>query len=246
MAAVRASITIVMIGSFTPADFLPSRLADAKVLSTNDADSASYVALLPNQVVHFTFNWGELLVAGDRLQLSVMEPPYIRAVDFVLKALNEVSPKSIVTSFGINTDCHYDLQSADARNAFGVRMAPTGPWGAWGTRIAETMKGPQKGTRLQGGALLLQMHLPFADDECKIYGHRNVAVGPSTVITTNTGVQFQSNHHHQAVPTGEDNGDRSDKPLMEARTNALLTALHDRFESSVDEGFAIFEEALKS
>lgn len=236
-----ASVNIVLLGKFRPDNFLPDKLALGKVISRKVAESASLLSLIPGHQVQFKFGWGELLVLQNRFQITTAEAPYIRACDFIIKALGDLAPEAEVNAFGINRDSHYDLHTVAARNRLGTRLAPPEAWGAWGKKLRETMEGKREGTSLQGGVLFLQMRQPFLDDG--ITGWLDVTVTPSSVIPNATGVCFRSNHHHQLSYAVE--GEKVQKePSASEITSRLLASLSDRFDNSIGDAEAIFEGVI--
>lgn len=245
MSGVITSVSLVLVGQFDPDNFFPEKLAKGKVIGQKAADSASYIALMPTQTVHFKIGWAEIVVAQNRLQVISLEPPHIRICDFVLKALGELAPSSTISQFGINVDCHYDLGSVDARNNFGRRIAPPEMWGAWGHSLLESMTtGEHKGTYLQGGVVNVQMRQPFS--EGGLNGWLNVAVGPSQDIPNHCGILFRSNHHHQ-VASIDPAADESAKQMSDGEATALLlAALSSGFDKSLDDAFSIFEGVISS
>ena len=48
-----AHLTLVLIGSFAPDEFLPAKLYERSALSKTDRTGAEFVALVPGQIVHF-------------------------------------------------------------------------------------------------------------------------------------------------------------------------------------------------
>lgn len=242
MKIIKSTVSLVLLGSFNPDNFLPKKLAEGKVITSKMADSALVVALMPTQTIHFNLGWAEIMVLQNRFQITALEAPHIRACDFVLKALQDLATDSIVSQFGINVSCHYDLESGDARNNFGRRIAPPEVWGHWGQTILESMGNEERGTFLQGGVMNVQMRKPFAQDG--VNGWRAISVTPSIEVPNNTGVLLQSNHHHQVISIDPD-ADETDVPKKE-QTSMLLTALSDHFEKSIEDAFSIFEGVLAS
>jgi hypothetical protein len=238
------SVTIVLVGSFSPDDFTPDKLAQGKVLATKVAASASYITLIPSHHVQLKLAWGELSVSKDRFQISTTETPYIRACDFALKALGDFAPNASVFAFGINRDAHYDLGSVEARNNLGIRLAPPEAWGAWGKTLLEDMDRAQRGMSLQSAGLLyLQMRQYFRDEA--ISGWLDVSVTPSAVMPT-TGVLFRSNHHHQLSDSASESGDLIKAPSESDITNRLLENLSARFDNSITQVESILEGVITS
>lgn len=245
------SVSVVLLGRFRPDNFLPHKLADAKLIPPKVAESVSYTTLIPGIHVQFKFAWGDFMVVQDRFQISTSEAPYIRVCDFAVKAISDLGADATVTAFGINRDGHYDLGSIDARNDLGTRLAPPEAWGSWGQKLRQTMTGEAKGTAMQGGVIHIQMRHPFLDDG--ITGWLDITAAPSGVIADHRGVYFRANHHHQATPRasqGEVVAEKQSDIMVGEKpsdvTTRLLARLLDRFESSIAESESIFEGVLAS
>lgn len=236
------SVSIVLLGKFRPDNFLPDKLAEAKLITRKVAESVSYITLFPGIQVNFRFAWGDLLVQQDRFQIVTTEAPYIRVCDFALKALSDLAPDATVTAFGINRDGHYDLGSVEARNKLGTRLAPPEAWGPWGAKLRKSMEGKTKGTPMQGGVVHVQMRLPLLDDG--ITGWLDVTAMPSVVIANARGAYFRANHHHQAAPRASEIQKVDEKPSD--ITTRLLARLSDRFEQSIADSESIFKEVIGS
>lgn len=236
------SVSIVLLGQFRPDDFLPIKLAEGKAITKKAAESASFITLVPSQVVHFNFGWGELQVIPKRFHITTKAVPYIRISDLAIKALRDLSPDSLVSAFGINLEHHYEFPNADARNSLGMRIAPPAAWGAWGAELLANIHGEKKGTPLQGGLLSMQMRLPFLNNG--ISGWQDVVVGPSSAIQEGLGVLLRSNHHHQIVPLTFDGLPESEGPTEREATSRLLEALAEGFDNSIASAESIFQGVL--
>ena len=231
--------TIVMVGSFDPDAFRPSTLADLKVISQKEAKASHFIMLLPGAGVQFSLSWGEVLVSSERFQISANQAPFVRIADLVLKAFRELPSKANITAFGINVESHFDLQSLEARDALGQRLAPPGVWGEWGANLLKSMKGPYE---QHGGMAVLQMRQRFAEKE--VLGWLDVRVEPSPKIANNAGVLFRTNHHHQ-LPEQAVETDGTEVSMKTPRDGlALLDVLAERFDDSILTASNIFQSVL--
>lgn len=241
MNATAHKVSIVLVGEFNPDDFLPNNLLEGKVIAKKSAESASITVLVPKQTVQFKLNWAELLVVQNRIQITSLEAPHIRACDLVLKVLRELALNSTVSQFGINVDHNHDFGTFEARNNFGRKIAPPEVWGSWGQILLASMTGDECGTSLQGGVMGVHMRKPFADKD-GLTGWRDVIVVPSENIKT--GISIRSNHHHQLTSIDPE-AEKSEQPLSaDAATSFLLTALSNRFEKSIADAVSIFEGVI--
>lgn len=233
--------SIVLLGSFDPDAFLPDALANAKVISKNEAKNAKFRLLGPGALVQFDLSWGQLLVARDRFQVGTNEAPYVRICDFAMKALHDLPSKSSVSAFGINLESHFNLGSVDARDVLGRRIAPPEAWGKWGQELLKSMKG---NTLLHGGVMSLQMRKPFFEE--KVSGWLDITAGPSSRVSNNAGVVFRTNHHHQ-LPKKVLDDDEIDQPVKASPDGlALLEFLAERFDGSIQSANSIFSGVLKT
>lgn len=239
----RTKISLVLIGQFNPDNFMPEKLAEGKAIAKNEAAKAKLITLVPKQSVQYTLSWVEITATSNRLQFSSLEAPYIRVCDLAIKTLRDLYPESSVIEFGINVDCDFDFISAEARNNFGIKIAPPNPWGAWGSELLKSMSDERVGTELQGGVLNQQMRLPFSSDG--VYGWRDVVVGPSLEIPNQLGVLMRSNHHHQVKELNPDSDGFNTALSRDESTDRLLTHLAATFDDSVDQALTIFSEVCE-
>ena len=237
------SASIVVLGKFLPEKFTPEALSSEGVIPIPEANRAKYLSLLkgPAGVTQFRLSWGEITVTPDRLTVSAERPPFVRACDVVRKALFESPAHTIIRAFGINLEAHFDLGNREAVNKLGRKFAPPDAWGTWGTEIENSMKDSH--SLRNGGMMLLQMRMPFFDDD--IIGFRDVQVLPSNRIKR-TGVCFVSNHHHESAKNLQEDG--SVNTVVEEKEaiscDFALEVLGSKFEQSIAEAESIFDEVL--
>lgn len=241
MDAIKTIVNIVLVGQFNPDKFMPKSLAEAKMIEEQEFDTASFITLLPSECVHFSLPWAEIRVLKNQFVITSLEEPNIRILDFIMRALKEVDPKSVVSQLGINCTAHYQMANMDKKNELGIKLAPTSAWGSWGKEINLSMEGQYKGTSWQGGVTNINMRLPF---ECgDVNGFRSITVQSSDLSVE--GVMFFANHHHQ---TYLPNDIKIEKPKLssEESTLVLLKTLSNSFEESVDKSMSIFQEVLET
>ncbi|OGA35659.1 MAG: hypothetical protein A3G80_06270 [Betaproteobacteria bacterium RIFCSPLOWO2_12_FULL_62_13b] len=237
-----SNATIVLLGTFDPNAFVPDALAQGKVISKKEAERVKFETLVRGHIVHFRLSWGELLVGPNHFQIGTTGAPYVRICDFATKALNDLPTKSVVTAFGINLECHFNLGSIKSRDALGRKLAPPKAWGGWGETILENMHGNQKENPKHGGMFLLQMRQPFVEKE--ISGWLDVWAGPSTRIADNMGVFFRTTHHHQLTPQAKEGHEPGQQRKLPIESRPLLEFLVERFDASILSAENIFEGAL--
>ncbi|GEM_PF-631734 len=240
MPAAFSAVTIVALGKFDPDLFRLESLGESKVISEAEANRSKVIVLLPNQVAHFTFPWGDLVVLCDRLYATATEAPFIRIADLVAQAMNMADDRCSLRAFGINFEAHFDVGSMAARDALAMKFAPPDAWGEWGRTVRESMKSEK--LELHGGVTALTMRERFrAGDICGWY---DVTLTSSEKVPNNTGVQFRTNHHHVYVPELPPAADLPVEEGAKRQTAALLTALAVAFDDSIGKGERIFAEVL--
>lgn len=240
MLAAFSAATIVALGKFNPDLFRLETLVDAKLISGAEATRSKVNALLPNRVSHFTLPWGELLILHDRLQATATEAPFIRVADIVAQAMNMGGDGCSLRAFGINLEAHFDVGSIAARDTLAMKFAPPDAWGAWGRTVKTSMASEKP--ELHGGVAVLTMRERFRTGD--IRGWYDVMLTSSEKVPNNTGVQFQTNHHHEYSPEAPLNAELSAEEQAKRQTDALLTVLTTAFDKSIDKGERIFAEVL--
>lgn len=234
-----STATIVVLGTFRPDAYRLKALIEAKILSTKEGELAEMVTLVPGQIVNFETSWASVLVEATRFQVIAREAPYIRACDFVVKALNDIDSKFGISAIGINFESHVEIQDSKVRDAIGMSVAPPKAWGRWGAAIVESMTN-DLASRLHGGAMTVTMRLPFLDE--KVGGWRDVTISPSGIF--NEGIQFRTNHHHILASAFQDSSMSPNNPPREDNDGVLLGVLAERFDGSIAEAEEIFAETL--
>jgi hypothetical protein len=233
--------SIVVLGTFRPDSFRLKALADAKVISQKDSAHAEILALLKEQVVNFGLPWASVLVDSTRLQVTTVEPPFIRICDFVVKALNDLDTKYAVRAIGINYEAHVRFEDFKARDQFAMKIAPPSGWGHWGEAVANSLRHPPP-SFLHGGLVGMTLRLPF--ESGKVGGWRDVSVGRSDKIGGDLGVLLKSNHHHILAEAFNDEAQTHENPNIEDAHGVLLAQLSEQFDQSIKEAEGIFNQVL--
>ena len=240
MPAAYSAVTLVGLGKFDPNRFLLESLVASKAISEAEADRSKVMALLPDQVVHFTLPWGELLVLRDRLHASATEAPFIRVADIVAQTMSTAEDRCSLRAFGINFEAHYDIGSMAARDAFAMRLAPSDAWGDWGRAIRKSMESTD--IEVHGGITVLTMRERIRVGD--IRGWYDVTLTSSEKVPNNSGVRFLTNHHHEYAPESPPAADLSIKDKANEQTAALLAALEVGFDDSIEKGERIIAEVM--
>lgn len=237
MKAKLTSITVVMVGRFTPSDFGPSELAEKGAISEEEANAAIFTALLPNQMMSYRLPWGTVQVVEERLSVETTQTPYIRAADLVVKCLRDVARGCLVNKFGINFNAHFVLSSAKERDALGTRLAPPDSLGWWGLEVGKSLEKPVDDPQ-HGGLTALVVRQGQPDE--REGGWIDVRIEPSSRFQ-NDGVFISVNDHYQLT--------RGPKPdpsavLSAEGTDTLLKRLEGAFDSSVERSERIAQSVL--
>lgn len=235
-----SAATIVALGKFDPDLFRLDTLVESKVISAAEAERSRVKALLPKQVSHITFPWGELLVTGDRLQATATEAPFIRIADLVVQTMNIANDRCALQAYGVNFEAHFDIGSMEARDVLAMKFAPPDAWGGWGRKVRESMK--SENPELHGGVAVLTMRELFRSSD--IRGWYDVTLTTSDKVPNNTGVQFRTNHHHEYSRDIPPAPELSIEERAKRQTAELLKSLANGFDESINKGEHIFAEVL--
>lgn len=226
-------VSVVLVGSFSPAKFMLPSLQGANALSASDLASAAYEMLVRDQVVHISLPWGSVQVIQDRLTVDVFQAPYVRASDLILKCLKEVAAGAIVRQMGINLRSEYMYLDAVGRDVLGRRLLPAAAWGPWGQEVAESQNLPAT-SPMHGGlacAILRQHKPPIGGVE----GHIDARVDSLLPTTAGWGVSILINDHYELLEAS--NGGRHSSDLIATAT--LLDVFERSFDESVSRSMKI-------
>jgi hypothetical protein len=175
-------LNIVLRGHFNPAIFHPSWFAAQKLIRHQEAEAAEIKIVHPNAAI-FETEWLQIHVLQDRFQAITNQEPYYETLrDLVVGALDLLSHTPLRV-MGINRGFHYRLESEEAWDAVGHRLAPKQDW-------ENVLDSP--------GMLNLTMRGKRPDD---LDGYIQVKVEPSGQV--GFGVYVHVNDHYQLSSASE-------------------------------------------
>lgn len=203
----------MLLGSFNPAIFHPSWFEVNGVISKEVAQEAD-LDVVHNQISKLSL--GDMAVTAEvsKFQVETTNAPEIRLLDFVSKVFGDVLPHSKIRSFGINKTVQFRAISAERRHDIGRRLAPTEPWGKFGSRLDSS------DYEKLGGMVSLRMREILSNDEC--LGHLEARIEPSSVLDKRTGILVSINKHFELKDQTELPGARIAISILDAEFNAAL------------------------
>lgn len=181
---------IVLVGSFNPAIFHPSWLAQAGLVSDADVDEAK-IGLVHPELAEFSIADITIRVEAERATFTTQVEPFVKAADFVQVIFGTLLSHTPIRQLGINYSLHFALENSEQRMALGRALAPVAPWGAWGEAVSG---GGAKG--LAGGLRTLVME--EASPPRREEGYRRVHLEPSLrvdIVDRSLGVYMLVNDH---------------------------------------------------
>lgn len=120
-------LAIVVLGAFNPAIFHPSWLAREELLPAGEADAAEVELTHPEASV-FTTGWFRFQVTRDRFDVRTEQESHYEALRDLAASCFTVLNQTPVRAIGINIERKLRLDSREAYDAFGWRLAPPDPW----------------------------------------------------------------------------------------------------------------------
>lgn len=229
------SVSVVLVGSFKPSDFVMGSLQHAKALSASDLSKSTYIALLADQAVEIELPWGKLLALSDRFSVELSQVPYVRAADLVSKCLRDVSPSATVTKVGINVISHYRFANMYERDKFAVRLVPPLAWGTFGKEVLESMK---MADDRHGGIIDVTMRMGRPDD--REIGWIDARIQQSTLIPQNAGAAVSINDHYECL-SADKSGVQLPARLISER---LLELVESRFDQAIERLFQLADRIV--
>ncbi|MDE2686451.1 MAG: hypothetical protein OXI16_02985 [Chloroflexota bacterium] len=186
----RASeFTIVFLGQFNPAIFSPAWFGWHELLPAATVEAAELQAAQP-RVMSFRAEWLELLVTPDRFMVQTTQSPSVRIKDLVLRTFVEQLPHTPIQAMGINRNVQFLVGDFKERDRIGRRLAPTEPWGEWGSELD-----PDGSRGGMASLTMRQVNIPDRPRGDQI----NVTVGPWDEVPDGRGVTVQANDHHTHI-----------------------------------------------
>ena len=229
-----STLSLVLVGKFSPGDFSIESFVKTHSIGDEDAAQARYEAFVRDQVCDIRFHWGKFAVVDQKLVIEVNEAPYIRASDLALKCLRELSQGAVVRQMGINYQAFFAANSEE-RDAVGRRLVPPKNWGMWGNQVAESLNFGISDPR-HGGMTAAALRQGKPDD--RPAGHIDARVEPANRDSV-WGVLVSINDHYE-MPKGRDGKLVPDRTA----TGTLLDALEEAFDKSVARSIEIARQIM--
>lgn len=206
-------VSVVVVGSFTPAIFTPAWFALYGLLPERAAVSAEPQIIHP-EITQFQTDWLSLQVTTDKFKAETLLAPYVRVRDLVARVFKEHLYHTPLRAFGINRNVHFRVRDFSARDRLGRKLAPVEPWGAWGRRLGTSGD--------QGGMVSLTMSQVTIEGR-PVGDQINVTVEPSNRIVEGApGIHVGVNDHYTADETdGRESGRRLMEILEESFDHSL-------------------------
>jgi hypothetical protein len=173
--------SIVLLGSFNPKIFQPQWFARQQLIPQKQADEAEVKIIVP-QISNFETEQITMLVTEDRF--VVISKPNANPIPLrdLVQGTFFILEHTPVTAMGLNRHMHFPMQSAEAWNQVGDKLAPKDGW-------IGVLEG-------RPGMLSLSITAPRKEPEC---AQHNVKVEPSGQVSL--GVYFETNEHYKAPET---------------------------------------------
>jgi hypothetical protein len=124
-----ATTSVVVVGQFNPAILHPYWFGSRELLPPEQAaDAQTSIQALMNEVMAFEAGWLTFQALPQRLTFTSKESAsHLELRDLAMATLALLSEVP-VTSFGLNRDAHYRVDTEQAWHAIGDRFVPNEPW----------------------------------------------------------------------------------------------------------------------
>lgn len=232
----KKTAALVAVGVFDVRLFTPTEFLGKEILTVADAASAQSITFLPGQISTFEIDALKITAETNRVQVETSAPPYVRVADILSKALRD-NPKvpSKVAAIGINVHAYYVLESFEARDRLGRKLAPIECWGKWSKELKSAAAFPPTDRR-HPGMMSIVMRLPMTED--RLGGWVDVKVEPSMRVKNSPEIFIAVNDHYDLGPEPDEKA-HSDNPL------SLLDISDTRFDSSLQRADEIISSILE-
>jgi hypothetical protein len=220
------SASIVLLGKFNPAIFTPAWFAKVGIINEDELKSAVTQVVHP-EVSQFYIERFRLEVVPTRFVILTKSEPFLPILEDVLTLFEQRLPHTPTNAVGINYEVEFLVDTFDQRTQLGRKLAPTGPWGKFGARLA----GASQTENASGLTFLVMQETKPSDRE---RGDRRVQIKPSRTVDTTRGVNIQVNDHFEVVGSQDENGSQQ-----------VISILRDRFDASIAESKSIISELME-
>jgi hypothetical protein len=123
-----STASIVLVGSLNPSIIQPAWLRSHMIIGEAETeDAAKEVEIIHRDVSILNFRNMKLVVDSSRFSLTVLEPPFEKAKDFITSVFKLLS-HTPSTAIGMNREIVFRCKDVDAWHKFGDKLAPKEPW----------------------------------------------------------------------------------------------------------------------
>ena len=134
-------MSIVVVGAWNPAIFVPRWFGDVGLISPEEADSAD-VALVHPEIAQWDMQWLHVQVAREKLTVSTSQERYFEPVRDLAVGVLQLVPHTPTSMLGMNTDWVVQFDDRDSYDEFG--------WTLVSPRMARS-RSARHGSRLSSG-----------------------------------------------------------------------------------------------
>lgn len=123
----KQSVSIVLLGSFTPLIYQPLWLAQHELIRQKEADEAE-VKIIHPQVAEFHTPWFLLQATTGRLFLQTAEESFTEPLRDLVLAILQLTNYTPLKAMGVNLEAHYSMEDEKNWHNAGDRLAPKELW----------------------------------------------------------------------------------------------------------------------
>ena len=221
-----AGASIVLVGNFNPAILAPDwfvrqGLVKEQAVIRDDPD-----LIIHPQIAQFKLDWCRIVTEPSKFSISGAKDPLVQLMDLTVRTFGEFLSHTPVRQLGINRYVHFPVESVEARDKIGQRLAPPEAWGDWSGAII-TNAGSKR-----GGMRSLTMEQQVFDYERT--GYIRTTVQPSSLLPSGLGVFVEVNDHYEVAATDALMG-----------TQKIISILKENFEPSRAYADGIIDQVMK-
>ena len=172
-------LTFVLVGEFNPTIFQPAWFAAEKLLTEEEATTATINIVHPD-ITSFELPWIRIQVERERFTAVSLAQPYFERLAGTICDTFDILRHTPVRLFGVNNEAHFRASSIEKWHALGHKLAPKEHW--------------QKFFKEPGMQSLTIRQVPRPDG---LKGHLQITVEPSVriipgvFVVTNDEIQDQ-------------------------------------------------------
>lgn len=224
-------VSVVLLGSFNPAIFLPNWFAQNKMIG--EKESGIPVRLQTREELEFETGNLHIRASLERFEISSVTGQFEHVKDLLISCFGTFLPHTPVHSMGINRCVHFDTGDFDVRDRVGSRLAPKEAWGEWGKEIEEAAAEDADMYKRGGmtSITMLQKNLQFEGRDL----HVQARVEPSLRIGNHTGIFVDVVNHFNLLANG----------VQDTSSATAVRTLEANWESSLGRAETIFDQVMK-